>query len=54
MDDIKVSIENGLDGINTYEWTKENYTFTYYTSADLKETDTLTNLINDISIEKTK
>ena len=54
VDDIKVSIENGLDGINTYEWTKENYTFTYYTSADLKNTDTLTNLINDISIEKTK
>ena len=54
IDSNKVSIENGADGIFTYEWTKENYTFTYSTLANIKNSDTLTNLVNDITIEKTK
>jgi len=54
INDTKVSIENGFDGIYTYEWTKGNYTFTFSTSIDIKDSDTLTNLVNDVTIEETK
>ena len=54
IDSTKVSIENGDDGIYTYEWEKENYTFTYSTTTDIKDSNTLPNLVNDINIEKTK
>lgn len=52
--DIKVSIENGADGILVYEWRKDNYTFVYSTTANLKDTQTLTDLVNDLSIQITK
>lgn len=54
IDDIKVSIENGLDGIYSYEWKNGNYTLTYSTSTDLKDSEILTNLVNGVTIEKTK
>lgn len=52
--DIKVSIETGADGILVYEWRKDNYTFVYSTTSKLKDTQTLTDLVTDLSIQITK
>ena len=48
--DTKVSIKVGADGIRDYEWVKNNYTFVYSTKTDIKDTNTLTSLVNDVSI----
>ena len=50
--ETKVSIETGAGGILVYEWKKENYTYVFSTSADLKDSDKLSNLVNGVSIEK--
>lgn len=52
VDDIKVSIEIGADGIIVYEWLKDNVSYTYSTNTDLKESDILTNLVKDITLER--
>lgn len=54
IDDIKVSIEVGADGIIVYEWQKDNSTFVYHSKVDLKNSDILKNLVNGITIELTE
>lgn len=51
--DIEVSIKAGADGINVYGWQKDNYDFVYSTTLNLKDSDTLKNLVNDVSVEIT-
>ena len=48
-----VSVKVGADGITVYEWMKDNYAYVYSTTSDLKNSQTLTNLVNDISINVT-
>ena len=51
--DIKVSIETGADGIMVYEWEKDNYTFVFSTTAALKDSQKLKDLVNDLAVEQT-
>ena len=51
--DIKVSIETGADGIMVYEWEKDNYTFVFSTTASLKGSQRLKDLVNDLAVEQT-
>ena len=51
--DIKVSIETGADGIMVYEWEKDNYTFVLSTSASLKDSQRLKDLVTDLTVEQT-
>lgn len=53
INNIKVSIETGADGIMVYEWEKDNYIFVYSTTSNIKETELLKNLVNDLNIVKT-
>lgn len=51
--DIKVSIETGADGIMVYEWEKDNYTFVFSTTASLKDSQKLKDLVKDLTVEQT-
>ena len=50
--DIKVSVQIGADGIIVYEWLKDNVAYTYSTQTNINESDVLTNLVNDVTLEK--
>lgn len=52
--DTEVAIQVGADGISVYEWVKDNYAYTYSTTLDLRNSQTLSNLINDVTIEVTE
>ena len=54
VDDIKVSIKHGADGIYSYEWQKDNYYFLFDTKTDIKDSQILKDLINEVNLEKTK
>ena len=43
----------GADGISVYEWTKNEQTYVYSTTLNIKDSNLLTNLVNDVSIEIT-
>lgn len=51
--DIKISIETGADGIMVYEWEKDNYTFVFSTTASLKDSQKLKDLVKDLTVEQT-
>lgn len=51
--DVEVAMKVGADGISVYEWTKDEQTYVYSTTLNLKESDLLTKLVNDVSIEVT-
>lgn len=52
--DIEVAIKVGADGISVYEWTKDDYTYVYSTTLNIKDSELLTNLVNDVAIEVTE
>ena len=53
IEDIKVAIEIGADGIIVYEWVKDDVCYTYSTAKDIKDSDVLATLVNNVVLEKT-
>lgn len=51
--DVEVAMKVGADGISVYEWTKNEQTYVYSTTLNIKDSNLLTNLVNDVSIEIT-
>lgn len=51
--ETKVSIEIGADGIIVYEWLKDGVAYTYSTAKDIKDSEVLANLVNNLVLEKT-
>lgn len=51
--DTEVAMKVGADGISVYEWTKNEQTYVYSTTLNLKDSDLLSKLVNDVSIEIT-
>lgn len=49
--DIEVAVQVGADGITVYEWVKNDYAYTYSTTVDLRNSQTLTNLVNDVTVD---
>lgn len=50
--DIKVSIKIGADGIIVYEWTKNSVTYTYSTTKNIKDSEELSTLVNNVLLEQ--
>jgi len=51
VEDTEVSIKVGADGISVYEWVKDDYTYVYSTTLNLKGSETLNSLVNEVSVE---
>lgn len=51
--DVEVAVQVGADDIIVYEWERDNYLYTYSSKTDIRGTDTLSNLVNDVSVEVT-
>ena len=54
IDNVKVTIQTGADGIISYEWQKDNTSYVFSTKANIKDSQTLKNLVADAKLEKTK
>lgn len=53
VDDINISVYVALDGIRSYQWEKDGYIYTFATHNDMKNTQTLSNLVKGMSAEET-
>lgn len=51
--DVQVSIQEGVAGITVYEWQKDGFSYVYSTTQNLRETERLNNLVNDLAVEVT-
>lgn len=49
--DIKVSMKIGADGIIVYEWLKDSVSYTYSTTKDIKDSDLLSTIVNNVILE---
>lgn len=47
----KVSIQKDDIGVNIYTWVKDDFVLSFYTNEDLRDSERLSHLVNDVSIE---